>query len=193
MKADQPKDIGRIFREGTAIDLALERAALEAKREHERLGLPPQPGATVKWCGIGRGAEGVYAGVEEHSIEGVTVRVYIPAKTVADSFKVPQQDRPRRGPGSSPRLPPQAPRGARRSVAVRQDLPRHHRDPALPGGPAVTSAGLRSCPALRRMLYSSVQAPPRTSPGWMGDVASRRYPRISEIRRGQFCPEETTS
>ncbi len=40
MKADPPKDIGKLFRDGAAIDQALERAALEAKREHERLGLP---------------------------------------------------------------------------------------------------------------------------------------------------------
>jgi len=31
--------------------------------------------------------EAMRAGVEEHEIEGVTVRVYSPAKTVADCFK----------------------------------------------------------------------------------------------------------
>jgi hypothetical protein len=40
MKADQPKDIGKIFRDGTLIDKALKDAALESKRAHQRLGLP---------------------------------------------------------------------------------------------------------------------------------------------------------
>ena len=40
MTADPPKDIGKLFRDGTAIDQALKRAALEAKREHQRLGMP---------------------------------------------------------------------------------------------------------------------------------------------------------
>ncbi len=40
MKADHPKNIDEIFRDGTLIDKALEEAALEAKRTHQRLGLP---------------------------------------------------------------------------------------------------------------------------------------------------------
>ena len=40
MKPDHPVDIGEIFRDGTAIDEALKRAALEAKRQHQLLGLP---------------------------------------------------------------------------------------------------------------------------------------------------------
>lgn len=40
MKSDSTKDIAKIFREGTLIDAALARAALESKQEHERLGLP---------------------------------------------------------------------------------------------------------------------------------------------------------
>ncbi len=40
MKADHPKDIGKIFRDGTLIDKALQDAALESKRLHQRLGLP---------------------------------------------------------------------------------------------------------------------------------------------------------
>ncbi len=40
MKADHPKDIDEIFRDGTLIHKALEEAALEAKRTHQRLGLP---------------------------------------------------------------------------------------------------------------------------------------------------------
>ncbi len=39
MKADHPKDIGKIFRDGTLIDKAVKEAALEAKRTHQRLGL----------------------------------------------------------------------------------------------------------------------------------------------------------
>ncbi len=40
MKTDQPDDIGEIFRDGTRLDEALNRASLEAKRQHQRLGLP---------------------------------------------------------------------------------------------------------------------------------------------------------
>ncbi len=40
MKPEQPKDIGKIFREGTLIDKALEDAALESKRVHQLRGLP---------------------------------------------------------------------------------------------------------------------------------------------------------
>lgn len=40
MRAEDSKDIGTIFRDGTLIDEALRRAALEAKRTHQRLGLP---------------------------------------------------------------------------------------------------------------------------------------------------------
>ena len=40
MKADHPKDIDEIFRDGTLIDKALQEAAQEAKRTHQRLGLP---------------------------------------------------------------------------------------------------------------------------------------------------------
>ena len=40
MKADQPKDIDEIFRDGTLIGKAIKEAALEAKRTHQRLGLP---------------------------------------------------------------------------------------------------------------------------------------------------------
>ncbi len=40
MKADHPKDIGKIFRDGTLIEKAVKEAALEAKRTHQRLGLP---------------------------------------------------------------------------------------------------------------------------------------------------------
>jgi len=36
MKRDQPKDIGKIFRDGTLIDQALEDAALESKQAHQR-------------------------------------------------------------------------------------------------------------------------------------------------------------
>ncbi len=40
MKADHPKDIDQIFRDSTLIHKALKDAALEAKRTHQRLGLP---------------------------------------------------------------------------------------------------------------------------------------------------------
>ncbi len=40
MKADRSKDVGKIFRDGTLIDKALQEAAQEAKRTHQRLGLP---------------------------------------------------------------------------------------------------------------------------------------------------------
>lgn len=40
MATENPKDIRAIFREGTLVDEALKRAALEAKRQHQRLGLP---------------------------------------------------------------------------------------------------------------------------------------------------------
>lgn len=40
MKAEPPRDIAQIFRQGTLIDDALTKAAQEAQREHERLGLP---------------------------------------------------------------------------------------------------------------------------------------------------------
>ena len=40
MKANPPKDIDEIFRDGTLVHKALKEAALEAKRTHQRLGLP---------------------------------------------------------------------------------------------------------------------------------------------------------
>lgn len=40
MKADHSKNIGEIFRDGTLINKAIEDAAQEAKRTHQRLGLP---------------------------------------------------------------------------------------------------------------------------------------------------------
>lgn len=40
MKADSPKDIAKIFRDGTLIDAALAKAAAESKETHKRLGIP---------------------------------------------------------------------------------------------------------------------------------------------------------
>lgn len=40
MKAEEPKDIEKIFLEGTAIDRALRAAAREAFRRHKQAGVP---------------------------------------------------------------------------------------------------------------------------------------------------------
>jgi len=46
---------------------------------------PKQDGAPIRVVRFSGAA--LHAGVEEHTVEGVTVRVYSPAKTVADCFK----------------------------------------------------------------------------------------------------------
>ena len=65
MKADQPKDIGEIFRDGTMIDKALKDAALEAKRIHQRLGLP---------AAVWRNGEVVWVPAEELEVESENPR-----------------------------------------------------------------------------------------------------------------------
>ncbi len=44
MRAKRPKDIGKIFAEGTLIDAALARGVRDALRRHKRPGLP-----VVEW------------------------------------------------------------------------------------------------------------------------------------------------
>ena len=40
MKAEQPKDVEKLFREGTVIDRALRAAPREAIRRHKQAGVP---------------------------------------------------------------------------------------------------------------------------------------------------------
>ena len=54
--------------------------AIDAKARLPRVDYPPL--RIVRFSGVA-----LTAGVQEHTIEGVTVRVYAPAKTVADCFK----------------------------------------------------------------------------------------------------------
>jgi predicted transcriptional regulator of viral defense system len=54
--------------------------AIGRKARRPKEGIPPLH--IVRFSG-----EALHAGVEEHSIEGVKVRIYGPAKTVADCFK----------------------------------------------------------------------------------------------------------
>lgn len=61
-------------------------------------------------------------GIEEHQIDGVTVRVTNIARTVAD-FQVPQQDRPRSGDGSAAGSPACQTREHGRTLALCHAVP----------------------------------------------------------------------
>lgn len=69
--------------------------AIAPKARRPKLNYPPL--RIVRFSG-----ESLTAGQEEHRVEGVPVRVYGPAKTVADCFRVPEQDRARCRPRGAP-------------------------------------------------------------------------------------------
>ncbi|MGE0761490.1 MAG: hypothetical protein AB7O38_31035, partial [Pirellulaceae bacterium] len=78
------------------------------------------------------------SGVQEHVVEGVTVRVYAPAKTVADCFKY----RNKIGIDlaiEALRLPEAAEGDGRRTLAGGQGLPDDERLASLPGGDGATN------------------------------------------------------
>ena len=78
-------------------------------------------------------------GVEEHAVGGVTVKVYSPAKTVADCSQVPAQARPGRGARSAARSPPGQARHRGRAVGRVSGLPGGQGHPAVHGSPGVNA------------------------------------------------------
>ena len=97
------------------------------------------------------------AGVETHVVEGVPVRVYGAAKTVADCFKFRNKDRHRHRCRGAARLPGTAPLHRRRTLRARARVPRLPRDAPLHGGarlsperPPVLRAPARDAPDRRR-------------------------------------------
>ena len=81
------------------------------------------------------GGKALTEGVKSHRVEGQAVRVFGIAKTIADCFKVPQQDRPRRRSRSAPRgLAGQAGHDER-DRSVRSDLPRREGYEPVSRGP----------------------------------------------------------